>query len=285
MQHPGGGPDSGDGSPESDLSDLLAPADVQFRPPPAPARARRAPVPVPVPPVTTALADPPDLTRSAPVPAPLAPLTPPPPRPSAPLAAPPPAAAPAPAPAPAPAARVATAAPSLPAPPAAPLERSEDVVTFGRWFQPVAGGVLPRPDAAEPLVAVIRVAPGSTVHAVTAGRVRRAPVTLAAGGLELAGDDGTTVVLTGPARTAWVRDDEDVVAGEVVGVLPAGDDGADDAELRVLVIGPDGTPRDAVDTLVGLPDPGELDLGPGLGTDPFALDLEIAGRTDRPGAR
>lgn len=173
-------------------------------------------------------------------------------------------------------------------------------MTFGRWFQPVAGGVLPRPDPAEPVVAVVRAAPGSTVHAVTAGRVRRAPVTLVAGGLELAGDDGTTVVLTGPPDTAWVRDDEQVVAGEVVGVLPSGagaaaggaaPDGAaprgagDDVELRVLVIGPDGVPRDAVDALVGLPDPGELDLGPGLGTDPFALDLEIAGTTDRPGAR
>lgn len=154
-------------------------------------------------------------------------------------------------------------------------------MTFGRWFQPVAGGVLPRPDPAEPLVAVVRAAPGSTVHAVTAGHVRRAPVTLAAGGLELAGDDGTTVVLTGPAQTAWVRDDEAVVAGEVLGALPAGD-GAGDVELQVLVIGPDGVPRDAVDVLVGLPDPGELDLGPGLGTDPFTLDLEIAG-DGRPG--
>ncbi|MBD7918562.1 hypothetical protein H9657_09780 [Cellulomonas sp. Sa3CUA2] len=157
-------------------------------------------------------------------------------------------------------------------------------MTFGRWFQPVAGGVLPRPDPAEPVVAVVRAAPGSTVHAVTAGHVHRAPVTLAAGGLELAGDDGTTVILTGPPDTTWVRDDEDVAAGEVVGVLPTVDGTRDDIELRVLLIGPDGVPRDAVDALVGLPDPGELDLGPGLGTDPFALDLEIAGRTDRPGA-
>lgn len=162
-------------------------------------------------------------------------------------------------------------------PPAVP--RADDVVTFGRWFQPVAGGVLPRPDGTDALVAVVRAAAGATLHAVTAGHVRRAPAALGVGGLEIAGQDGTTVVLTAPADTAWVHDDEDVVAGQVVGVLPTTATTApDDVAVRVLVIGPDGVPRDAVDALVGLPDPGELDLGPGLGTDPYALDLEIAGR-------
>ncbi|MCC2320741.1 hypothetical protein [Cellulomonas xiejunii] len=256
MQHPGGGPDTADGS-QDDLSDLLAPADVQFRPAPPVTRPRRRPAPVPAQPVDTVETALPDLTRHRTPSAPGAPAAPDAPSPDAP--------------------------PDTTGPPAPPA-RPDDVVTFGRWFQPVAGGVLPRPDPDEPVVAVIRAAPGSSVHAITAGHARRAPVTLAAGGLELAGDDGTTLVLTAPPDTAWVRDDEDVAAGEVVGVLPTGDGGGGDVELRVLVIGPQGVPRDAVDALVGLPDPGELDLGPGLGTDPFALDLEIAGRADVPGA-
>lgn len=262
MQHPGGGPETADG-PQDDLSDLLAPADVQFRPAPPAVRPRRRPAPVPAEPVDaveTAWSASPDLTRPH--------------EPSPPPGVPSPTAAPTSAVPPA----------SVPSAPPPPVPRRDDVVTFGRWFQPVAGGVLPRPDPDEPVVAVVRAAPGSTVHAITAGHVRRAPVTLAAGGLELAGDDGTTLVLTAPPDTAWVRDDEDVAAGEVVGVLPTGDGTGGDVELRVLVIGQDGVPRDAVDALVGLPDPGELDLGPGLGTDPFTLDLEIAGRVDGRGA-
>ena len=320
MQQPGGGPDPGRGSTQDDLSDLLAPADVQFRPAPPPARPRRAPLPVPVPappPAPDEPDEPADLTpwidddgpaaaepeplvadappaEAPPVDTPVVdtrlvdePLTeadessPPAPAPI-PVAAGPEPALPRPAPSPAPAG------------PAAPAAPSGDVITFGRWFQPVAGGVLPRPDATQPVVAVIRAAPGSTVHAVTAGHVRRAPVALAAGAVELAADDGSILVLTGPPDTVWLRDDEDVAAGEVLGALPtpagvaAGGDapgGAADVELHVLVIGPDGVPRDAVDVLVGLPDPGELDLGPGGGTDPFALDLEIAGRDERAGAR
>lgn len=158
----------------------------------------------------------------------------------------------------------------------------DGVVTFGRWFQPLPGGVLPRPADDLPLAAAVRAPGGSTVHAVTSGRAHRAPVALAAGGLELAADDGSTIVLTGPPSTTWFRDDEDVQAGEVLGVLPTGGS-TDPVVLTVLVIGPDGRPRDAVDLLVGLPDPGELGLGAGLGTDPFLLDLEVAGRLEPDG--
>lgn len=283
MQQPGGGPDPGRGSTQDDLSDLLAPADVQFRPAPPPARPRRAPLPVPVPAPAPSPDDRADLTLATddvePAVAATEPLVVEAPRvesprvdhgPTDPST---------------PAAVLADTVPSRPAHSGpAPAPPAGHVVTFGRWFQPVAGGVLPRPDAAQPVVAVVRAAPGSAVHAVTAGHVRRAPVALAAGAVELAADDGSILVLTGPPDTVWLRDDEDVAAGEVLGALPTGDGGTD-AELRVLVIGPDGVPRDAVDVLVGLPDPGELDLGPGGGTDPFALDLEIAGRDERTAAR
>ncbi|UZN02570.1 hypothetical protein [Cellulomonas sp. S1-8] len=322
MQDPEGGPGAGGGSAQDDLTDLLAPADVQFHPAPAPARPRRVPPPRPVPRPDDEDPPPADLTRPArpstaapspdPVPVrvpdrvpepappsdarPAVTVVPPRPAPVA-AAAPPPAAPPAAAPSSAVAPPPRPPAPTRPvAAELPPVPRTgPDVVTFGRWFQPVAGGVLPRPDVRDPVVAVVRAAPGSTVHAVTAGRARRAPAALAAGGLEIAGADGATLVLIGPADTAWLRDDEDVAAGEVVGVLPTGGGAGSgevggggpggDVELRLLVIGADGVPRDAVDLLVGLPDPGELDLGPGLGTDPFALDLEIAGRADSRGRR
>ena len=155
-----------------------------------------------------------------------------------------------------------------------------DPVVVGRRFQPVPGGALPRPHPSDPLMAALLATPGAPVFAVTAGTVRRAPAQVAAGAVELQAPDGSAYVLLGGSAVAWVvDDDEPVVAGAVLGIV-AGSPGDPPGEpLLVLAIDSTGTQVDAVALLVGLPDPGELDLlgsDPAAGVDPYRLDLELA---------
>lgn len=153
-------------------------------------------------------------------------------------------------------------------------------VVVGRRFQPVPGGALPRPHAADPLMAALLATPASPVFAVTEGTVRRAPAQVAAGAVELRAPDGSALVLLGGPSVAWVVDDEEsVVAGAVLGIV-AGSAGDPPAEpLLVLAVDASGSQVDAVALLVGLPDPGELDLvgtESAVGVDPYRLDLELA---------
>ncbi|KQY24990.1 hypothetical protein ASD16_05885 [Cellulomonas sp. Root485] len=155
-----------------------------------------------------------------------------------------------------------------------------DPVVVGRRFQPVPGGALPRPHPSDPLMAALLATPAAPVFAVTAGTVRRAPAQITAGAVELHAPDGSAFVLLGGSTVAWVVDDEEpVVAGAVLGIV-AGSPGDPPGEpLLVLAIDSSGTQVDAVALLVGLPDPGELDLlgsDPAAGVDPYRLDLELA---------
>ncbi|WP_051274404.1 hypothetical protein [Cellulomonas sp. URHD0024] len=164
---------------------------------------------------------------------------------------------------------------------ASPAAEPVAPLVLGRRFQPVAGGSLPRPSEGDGAVAHVLAPPGAWVHAILAGRVRRAPAQIASGALELHGDDGTVLVVTGPAQVAWtVDDDQRVGAGHVLGVVvgAAGDPPVD--PLTILAFDAQGQQVDAVALLVGLPDPGELDLHGDDGTtgvDPYDLDLELAG--------
>lgn len=153
-------------------------------------------------------------------------------------------------------------------------------VVVGRRFQPVPGGALPRPHPSDPLMAALLATPAAPVFAVTEGTVRRAPAQVAAGAVELRAPDGSALVLLGGPSVAWVVDDEEsVVAGSVLGIV-AGSPGDPPGEpLLVLAVDASGSQVDAVALLVGLPDPGELDLlgtDSAVGVDPYRLDLELA---------
>ncbi|WP_456787283.1 hypothetical protein [Cellulomonas sp. P5_C5] len=155
-----------------------------------------------------------------------------------------------------------------------------DPVVVGRRFQPVPGGALPRPHPSDPLMAALLATPAAPVFAVTAGTVRRAPAQVSAGAVELRAPDGSALVLLGGSTVAWVVDDEEpVVAGAVLGIVAGSPGDPPGDPLLVLAIDPSGTQVDAVELLIGLPDPGELDLlgsDPGAGVDPYHLDLELA---------
>ncbi|GEL97035.1 hypothetical protein [Cellulomonas terrae] len=153
-------------------------------------------------------------------------------------------------------------------------------VVVGRRFQPVPGGALPRPHPSDPLMAALLATPAAPVFAVTEGTVRRAPAQVAAGAVELRAPDGSALVLLGGPSVAWVVDDEEAVAaGTVLGIV-AGSAGDPPGEpLLVLAVDASGSQVDAVALLVGLPDPGELDLlgsDSAVGVDPYRLDLELA---------
>lgn len=137
-------------------------------------------------------------------------------------------------------------------------------VGIGRRFQPVPGGQLVRTEGGDG-VARVPVAPGTPVHAVAAGQL------LAVGEIvTLRGEDGheydyagvvSPVVATGAA----------VRAGDIVGAA-----GLSGIAMRIRDAA--GGPVDAVEALVGLPDPNELGYvasGVGQGLDPDALDREI----------
>jgi hypothetical protein len=164
---------------------------------------------------------------------------------------------------------------------APPAPRGE-WVTVGQWFQPVPGGVLPRPGADDPCIAVVLAVPGTPVHAITGGTVRRAVGTATPGAVELRAPDGAVFVYIGSATVAWTTaDDEAVPAGAVLGVVVGAVGDPPTEHLQILAVDASGSQLDAVALLVGLPDPGELGLrldGSGLGLDPFRRDLEIAGR-------
>jgi hypothetical protein len=252
-------------SQEDDLVALLAPTGVPFGPPP-----REVPSSTASDRATEETTPTPEQQRSP------APDTPP-------AAQARGAALPSPAPGAAPPARLmAEGAAERPAPspaPTRPASGSGDWFAVGRWYQPVPGGRLPRPSPLEPLMAAFAVDPGTPVHAVTAGQVRRAAAQADAHALELHAADGSVFVYTGPATVAWVADEEEVAPGALLGVVADDGAAAGGRALWMLAISPDGGPRDAVALLVGLPDPGEIDLDlarGGLGIDPFRLDLEIA---------
>ena len=122
--------------------------------------------------------------------------------------------------------------------------------------------------------------PAAPVFAVTAGTVRRAPRRSRPGPSSCAPRTAARSSCWAGPTVAWVVDDEEpVVAGAVLGIV-AGSPGDPPGEpLLVLAIDPSGTQVDAVALLVGLPDPGELDLlgsDPAAGVDPYRLDLELA---------
>lgn len=129
-------------------------------------------------------------------------------------------------------------------------------------------------------MAALLATPAAPVFAVTEGTVRRAPAQVTSGAVELRSPDGSALVLLGGSSVAWVVDDEEaVVAGAVLGIA-AGSPGDPPGEpLLVLAVDPSGAQVDAVQLLVGLPDPGELDLlaaDSAAGVDPYQRDLELA---------
>ena len=70
-----------------------------------------------------------------------------------------------------------------------------------------------------------------------------------------------------------------IVAGAVLGIVAGSPGDPPGDPVLVLAIDPSGAQVDAVALLVGLPDPGELDLlgsDPAAGVDPYRLDLELA---------
>lgn len=147
--------------------------------------------------------------------------------------------------------------------------RGRSPVGVGRRFQPLPRAQLLR-GAGDGRVAVLPAAPGTPVHAIAAGSVADVD---SRGGLALSGDDGLAQHYAGldPARVT-VPEGARVRAGAIVGAV--GEAGRIEVRLSER-----GDPVDAVDWLIGLPDPGELGfeaVGEGLGIDPDALDRELA---------
>jgi murein DD-endopeptidase MepM/ murein hydrolase activator NlpD len=142
-------------------------------------------------------------------------------------------------------------------------------VGVGRRFLPLPRAQLLR-GSGDGRVAVIPGVPGTPVHAVTAGAVVDVD---GQGGLALAGEDGSGQHYAGldPDRVT-VAVDARVKAGAILGAVGT------DGRVEVRLSDPAGRPLDAVEALVGLPDPNELGfqaVGEGLGVDPDALDREL----------
>jgi murein DD-endopeptidase MepM/ murein hydrolase activator NlpD len=141
-------------------------------------------------------------------------------------------------------------------------------VGVGRRFLPLPRAQLLR-GTGDGRVAVLPAEPGTPVHAIAAGSV----VDVDPGGaLALAGVDGLGQHLAGldPERIT-VAEGAQVRAGAIVGAVGA----AGRIEIRLTE---GGQPVDAVEALIGLPDPNELGfeaVGEGLGVDPDALDREL----------
>ena len=146
--------------------------------------------------------------------------------------------------------------------------RGRITVGVGRRFLPLPGAQLLR-GTGDDRVAVLPAQPGTPVHAIAAGSVVDVD---SRGGIALSDDDGLGQHFAGldPARTT-VAEGARVRAGAILGAV--GDGGRIEVRLS-----DGGRPVDAVETLIGLPDPNELGfeaVGEGLGIDPDALDREL----------
>jgi murein DD-endopeptidase MepM/ murein hydrolase activator NlpD len=146
--------------------------------------------------------------------------------------------------------------------------RGHVTVGVGRRFLPLPRAQLLRGNG-DGRVAVLPAAPGTPVHAIAAGCVVDVDPQ---GGIALADDDGLGQHIAGldPARIT-VSQGAQVGAGAILGAVGA----AGRIEIRLT---DSGRPVDAVEALIGLPDPNELGfeaVGEGLGIDPDALDREL----------
>ena len=150
-------------------------------------------------------------------------------------------------------------------------------VGVGRRFLPVPRAQLVR-GAGDGRAALIPAAPGTTVHAVAAGSVADVD---GYGGVAVTGEDGWRQHYAGldPERMT-VPVDEPVRAGAILGRVSA------TGRLEVRISDDAGRPVDAVEALIGLPDPAELGLpdpaepgmaeeSEGLGVDPDDIDREL----------
>ena len=146
--------------------------------------------------------------------------------------------------------------------------RGRITVGVGRRFLPLPGAQLLR-GTGDGMVAVLPAAPGTPVHAIAAGSVVDVD---SRGGVAISDDDDLGQHFAGldPARVT-VTEGAQVRAGAILGAV--GDAGRIEVRLSEQ-----GRPVDAVETLIGLPDPNELGfeaVGEGLGIDPDALDREL----------
>jgi murein DD-endopeptidase MepM/ murein hydrolase activator NlpD len=156
--------------------------------------------------------------------------------------------------------------------------RGRVTVGVGRRFLPLPRAQLLR-GPGNGLVALLPSDPGTPVHAVASGAVLDVD---GLGGIAISEDDGLGQHYAGldPAGvtvTAGIR----VRAGAILGAVGA----AGRLEVR---LSEGGAPVDAVETLIGLPDPNELGfeaVGEGLGVDPDDLDRELAPVDPFEGAR
>ena len=141
-------------------------------------------------------------------------------------------------------------------------------VAVGRRFLPLPGAQLLR-GSGDGRVAVLPAAPGTPVHAIAAGSVVDVD---GRGGVALADDGGLGQHYAGldPAGIT-VAEGAQVRAGAILGAVA----GSGRIEVR---LSDHGRPVDAVEELIGLPDPNELGfeaVGEGLGVDPDDLDREL----------
>jgi len=147
-------------------------------------------------------------------------------------------------------------------------------VGIGKRFQPLPEAQLVRTADATG-VARMPAAPGTPVHSVVAAvivGVNEAGVLLAQG------RDGRRYRYAGLAPgSVTVSAGRQVRAGDILGAV-AGD------ALEVALTDASGRPIDAVEALIGLPDPNELGyaaVGVGLGVDPDAFDRDVVGEPRR----
>jgi murein DD-endopeptidase MepM/ murein hydrolase activator NlpD len=143
-------------------------------------------------------------------------------------------------------------------------------VGVGRRFQPVPRAQLVR-GSGDGLAALLPAAPGTPVHAVEAGTVADLD---GEGGIALLGDDGWRQHYAGlDPDGITVPVGAAVRAGAILGSVSGR------GRVEVRISDDSGRPVDAVEVLIGLPDPGELGVvavGEGLGVDPDDLDRELA---------
>jgi murein DD-endopeptidase MepM/ murein hydrolase activator NlpD len=141
-------------------------------------------------------------------------------------------------------------------------------IGLGGGFQPVPGAQIVRPAHGDG-VARVPAHPGTPVHAVVAGIVLDAD---GRGGVALRGADGASFRYSGlDAGSLTVGPGATVDAGDILGSV-----GSQGLELRL--VDAEGDPLDAVEALLGRPDPNELGYAPvgsGLGVDPDPMDREI----------
>jgi murein DD-endopeptidase MepM/ murein hydrolase activator NlpD len=136
--------------------------------------------------------------------------------------------------------------------------RGPDTIGVGRRFLPLPRAQLLR-GPGDQRVAVLAAAVGTPVHAIAAGTVVDVD---GAGGLALAGEDGSGQHYAGlDAARITIDVHGRVAAGAIVGVVGS------QGRLEVRLSDTSGLPVDAVEALIGLPDPSELGL-PGVVTDP-----------------